>query len=58
MGRRSLLAGAAASGVSRIVRPVADYSFTQFHNQAAPGTLHKNLTQMWEVVHRQSSARV
>ena len=60
MGRRSLLAGAAASGVSLIVRPVAaaDYSFTQFHNQATSGTLHKNLTQMWEAVHRESNGRV
>jgi hypothetical protein len=33
MGRRSLLAGAAACGISLIVRPVADYSLTQFHNQ-------------------------
>ena len=50
--RRSLLAGAAAVGSSVIVRPAraADYKFSQYHNQAASGTLHKNLTAMWEAV--------
>jgi TRAP-type transport system periplasmic protein len=44
--RRSLLAGAAALGPTLIVRPAraAEYRFAQYHNQAASGTLHKNLT--------------
>ena len=43
--RRSVLAGAAAIGPAIIVRPTraADYKFAQYHNQAASGTLHKNL---------------
>jgi tripartite ATP-independent transporter DctP family solute receptor len=60
MGRRSLLAGTAAAGVSFIVRPLAaaDYTFTQYHNQAASGTLHKNLSAMWEAVRTESNGRV
>ena len=44
--RRSLLRGTAAAGAALIVRPAAaaDYKFRQYHNQAASGTLHKNLT--------------
>jgi TRAP-type transport system periplasmic protein len=47
--RRALLAGAAAAGSAIIVRPslAAEYKFSQYHNQAASGTLHKNLTAMW-----------
>ena len=43
--RRSVLVGAAAIGPAIIVRPTraADYKFAQYHNQAASGTLHKNL---------------
>jgi tripartite ATP-independent transporter DctP family solute receptor len=58
--RRSLLAGAAAAGSTLIVRPTyaADYKFSQYHNQAADGTLHKNLTAMWEAVRTETSGRV
>jgi tripartite ATP-independent transporter DctP family solute receptor len=59
--RRSLLAGAAALGSSSIiVRPslAADYRFSQYHNQAASGTLHKNLTAMWEAVRNETNGRV
>src|ERR1051325_10414598 len=57
--RRSLLAGAAALGPALIVRPAraADYKFAQYHNQSARGTLHKNLTAMWEAIRAQSSGR-
>jgi TRAP-type transport system periplasmic protein len=60
LGRRTLLAGTAAAGATFIVRPLAaaDYTFTQYHNQAASGTLHKNLTAMWEAVHTESNGRV
>src|SRR3954468_14190512 len=58
--RRSLLAGAGAIGSSIIVRPgrAADYRFSQYHNQAASGTLHKNLTAMWETVRTETNGRV
>ena len=58
--RRSLLAGAAAMGPCIIVRPTlaADYRFSQYHNQAASGTLHKNLTAMWETVRNETNGRV
>jgi tripartite ATP-independent transporter DctP family solute receptor len=58
--RRSVLAGAAAVGSTIIVRPslAADYTFSQYHNQAASGTLHKNLTAMWEAVRAETNGRV
>src|SRR5882762_11017014 len=58
--RRSLLAGAAAMGSTIIVRPAcaADYRFSQYHNQAASGTLHKNLTAMWQAVRAETNGRV
>jgi len=58
--RRSLLAGAAAMGPCIIVRPAlaADYRFSQYHNQAASGTLHKNLTAMWRAVRNETNGRV
>src|SRR4030081_90436 len=58
--RRSLLAGAAAMGSTIIVRPAlaANYRFSQYHNQAASGTLHKNLTAMWEAVRNETNGRV
>jgi tripartite ATP-independent transporter DctP family solute receptor len=54
------LAGAATVGSALIVRPTlaADYRFSQYHNQAADGTLHKNLTAMWEVVAAETNGRV
>jgi tripartite ATP-independent transporter DctP family solute receptor len=47
-------------GSSIIVRPTlaADYRFSQYHNQAASGTLHKNLTAMWEAVRNETNGRV
>src|SRR3954447_10849435 len=58
--RRSLLAGAGAIGSGIIVRPgrAADYRFSQYHNQAASGTLHQNLTAMWEAVRVETNGRV
>jgi tripartite ATP-independent transporter DctP family solute receptor len=58
--RRSLLAGAAALGPALIVRPAraAEYRFAQYHNQAASGTLHKNLTAMWAAVLAETNGRV
>jgi tripartite ATP-independent transporter DctP family solute receptor len=50
--RRRLLAGGAALGPAIIVRQAraAEYKFAQYHNQAASGTLHKNLEAMWQAI--------
>ncbi len=58
--RRSVLASAAAAGSAIIVRPslAAEYKFSQYHNQAASGTLHKNLTAMWAAVAAETNGRV
>ena len=59
--RRSVLSGAAAvMGSTLIVRPLqaAEYRFSQYHNQADTGTLHKNLTAMWEAIRVKTNGRV
>jgi tripartite ATP-independent transporter DctP family solute receptor len=58
--RRSVLAGAAAVGSTILVRPsrAAEYRFAQYHNQADSGTLHKNLTAMWEAIRAETNGRV
>src|SRR6202158_3512740 len=58
--RRSVLSGAAAIGTTLIVKPTlaAEYRFSQYHNQAASGTLHKNLTAMWQAVAAETNGRV
>jgi tripartite ATP-independent transporter DctP family solute receptor len=57
--RRSVLAGT-ASGLTLIIRPLhaAEYKFSQYHNQATSGPLHKNLTAMWEAVRAETNGRV
>src|ERR1700726_1465435 len=58
--RRSILTGAAAAGSALIVRPTlaADYKFSQYHNQAASGTLHNTLSAMWEAIAAETNGRV
>jgi len=58
--RRTLLAGAAVLGPAIIARPTraAEYKFVQHHNQAASGTLHKNLTAMWQTIAAETNGRV
>jgi TRAP-type transport system periplasmic protein len=58
--RRSVLSGVAAVGTALIVRPTlaAEYKFSQYHNQAATGPLHRNLTTMWEAVRTETNGRV
>src|SRR5437762_7124206 len=59
--RRSLVAGATAFGLPAIiVRPTlaADYNFKQYHNQAAGGTLQKNLLAMWDAIKAETNGRV
>jgi tripartite ATP-independent transporter DctP family solute receptor len=43
-----------------IVKPAlaAEYRFSQYHNQAASGTLHKNLIAMWQAVAAETNGRV
>jgi tripartite ATP-independent transporter DctP family solute receptor len=58
--RRAVLSGAAAVGTTLIVKPAltAEYRFSQYHNQAASGTLHKNLIAMWQAVAAETNGRV
>jgi tripartite ATP-independent transporter DctP family solute receptor len=59
--RRRLVAGAAAFGSAAIiVKPTlaADFSFKQFHNQVATGTLQKNLVAMWDAIRMETNGRV
>src|SRR5215469_12922705 len=58
--RRSVLAGAVAIGPVILVQPAraADYKFAQYHNQAASGTLHKNLNAMWQAIAAETNGRV
>jgi tripartite ATP-independent transporter DctP family solute receptor len=58
--RRAVLSGAAAVGTTLIVKPAlaAEYRFSQYHNQAASGTLHKNLIAMWRAVAAETNGRV
>src|SRR6202167_3284554 len=58
--RRSVLSGAAVMGSTLIVKPLqaAEYKFSQYHNQAASGPLHRNLTAMWEAVRAETNGRV
>ena len=59
--RRTVLAGAAAAfGPAIIVRGAraAEYKFAQYHNQAASGTLHKNLVAMWQAIAAETNGRV
>jgi len=58
--RRSIMAGAAALAPAIIVRSAraADYTFAQYHNQAASGTLHRNLPAMWQAISEETNGRV
>ena len=58
--RTVLTGGVAAAGSALFIRPTraADYKFSQYHNQAATGPLHKNLTAMWEAVRAETNGRV
>src|SRR5437764_2942208 len=58
--RRALVASAEAAGSTIIVKTsqAAEYKFTQYHNQAASGTLHRNLGAMWEAIRAETNGRV
>jgi len=58
--RRTVLAGAAAVGSTIIVKPThaAEYKFSQYHNQADTGPLHRNLTAMWAAIAAETQGRV
>jgi tripartite ATP-independent transporter DctP family solute receptor len=56
LSRRGLVAGS----VGLFVRPAmaADYTFRQFHNQAASSPLHRRLVEMWTAIGTETSGRV
>jgi len=58
--RRTVLAGAAAVGSTIIVKPTraAEYKFSQYHNQADTGPLHRNLIAMWAAIAAETQGRV
>ncbi len=60
LSRRSLVAGVTAVGSAIIAKRTraAEFTFAQYHNQPAAGTLHKNLVAMWEAVRRETAGRV
>jgi tripartite ATP-independent transporter DctP family solute receptor len=60
LSRRSLIAGATAVGSTIIAKPAraAEFTFAQYHNQPASGTLHKNLVAMWDAVRSETNGRV
>ena len=57
--RRSILSGAAVMGSTLIIKPLqaAEYKFSQYHNQADTGPLHKNLTAMWQAIAAETNGR-
>jgi tripartite ATP-independent transporter DctP family solute receptor len=59
LSRRSVIVGVTAVG-SIMVKPVqaAEYTFAQYHNQPAGGTLHRNLVAMWDAVCAETDGRV
>jgi TRAP-type transport system periplasmic protein len=58
--RRTLLGAAAGLAPAIIVRKAraAEYKFAQYHNQAASGTLHRNLEAMWLMIAEETGGRV
>jgi len=60
VSRRSLVTTAAAAASAVIVNKAraADFTFAQYHNQPAGGTLHRNLVAMWGAVRNETGGRV
>jgi TRAP-type transport system periplasmic protein len=60
LSRRSFVAGATTVGSGILIKSTraAEYTFAQYHNQPAGGTLHKNLVGMWEAVRADTNGRV
>ena len=58
--RRRLLGATAALGPAIIAgrARAAEYKFAQYHNQAASGTLHRNLEAMWQAIAAETAGRV
>ena len=56
LSRRGLVAGS----VGLFARPAmaADYTFRQFHNQAATSPLHRRLVEMWTAIGAETNGRV
>jgi tripartite ATP-independent transporter DctP family solute receptor len=58
LSRRSVIAGATAVGIIATPTRAAEFTFAQYHNQPASGTLHKNLVAMWDAVRAETDGRV
>jgi tripartite ATP-independent transporter DctP family solute receptor len=58
LSRRSVIAGATAVGIIAKPTRAAEFTFAQYHNQPASGTLHKNLVAMWDAVRAETNGRV
>src|SRR5262245_47189699 len=59
--RRSFLAGAATLGPVSLAAQsprVADFTFSQYHNQTAASSLHQRLVELWEAVYKETNGRV
>jgi tripartite ATP-independent transporter DctP family solute receptor len=58
--RRAFLSATTAGSLvvySRSIR-AADYTFTQYHNQAADSPLHRRLVQMWAEIRNETGGRI
>ncbi len=58
--RRSFLGASALGSAAIFVRSLkaADFTFVQFHNQAATSSLHRRLVEMWAAIRVETSGRV
>ena len=58
--RRVLIRGGAFASIAPVVRSTlaADYTFRQFHNQAASSPLHRRLVEMWAAISAETGGRV
>ncbi len=58
--RRSFLGAGALGSAAIFVRSLkaADYTFVQFHNQAATSSLHRRLVEMWTAIRTETNGRV
>ena len=55
------VAGAAAMGPALVFArslAAAEFTFTQFHNQAEASSLHQRLVEMWSAIRKETDGRV
>ena len=58
--RRSFVTGAAIGSLTVFARSIraADFTFTQYHNQAPDSPLHRRLVEMWAAIGKETGGRV